>query len=77
MKKKDLKKMFKGISDEDLLQRLANACFTHYQALGHNKADMNWRLMETMKEELKRRGMEVPSHSELNNRGIFNGEGAS
>ncbi len=66
----------KDLSNEKLLEMLANATKTHYQCHGHGKADRNEQSCVAFKEELTKRGVEIPSDDDLLKVGIFNGEGA-
>lgn len=74
------------LSDTVLEQYLANAFVTASTALGHNKTASNERLMNVYREELIKRGYNIPSlglfdgseeyKRELSDRGLFNGPGS-
>ena len=63
-------------TNEQLLQRLANATKTYYGCGGHTKADGNEREANKWKELLKERNVPVPTDTELLKVGVFNGEGS-
>ena len=65
------------LSDEELVQWLANATKTHYACGGHKKAARNERLSDSYREKLKARGVKIPDTRALLDSGVFNGAGAS
>ncbi len=64
-------------SDEKILIVLANARITAAGCGGHKKADRNYKLVHQYEDELKKRGIEIPTDTTLYEVGIFNGEGSS
>lgn len=76
----------KTVSVGELRQWLANAFVTGSQALGHGKTASNEQMVRQYREELNRRGEEVPElglfdgaelyKKGLYERGVFNGPGS-
>lgn len=64
------------ITNEKLLQMLANATKTYMGCNGHNKALCNKQRMKEFEAQLKDRGVNIPDDRQLSKNGIFNGEGA-
>jgi hypothetical protein len=64
------------LSDEKLLEFLANATKTYAGCAGHYKAKMNGSLADRYEKELESRGVPIPGLNKLYEDGIFNGDGS-
>ena len=71
-----LSKQNSPLTDDDVIQRLANAAATHGGVGGHGKAENNRQNMEGWKAELIKRGVVCPPIQKLYDIGVFNGEGS-
>lgn len=65
----------KHLTNEQLLQNLANATITHYGCHGHTKAEMNEQYCNEYKAEIRNRGLDIPDLDTLLKTGVFNGSG--
>jgi len=65
-----------NLSDQELIQQLANATTTYYQAGGHTKARLNEIAMKEFHQEMLNRRIDIPENEELFKIGVFNGKGA-
>ena len=63
-------------TNEQLIQRLANATKTYYGCSGHTKAANNERKANEFKELLRERNVDIPTDKELLEVGQFNGDGS-
>lgn len=67
----------KDLTNEELIQHLANAMHTGAVCLGHTKAEMNERNEILLRAEVKSRGLDIPGVKDLYARGQFNGPGSA
>lgn len=65
------------VTKEEVIQSLANATTTYYQAHGHTKAERNRLYMIDFQEQLRNMGVEIPSDDELLKIGVFNGNASN
>jgi hypothetical protein len=63
-------------SNEQLVQMLANARTTYYEALGHGKTYRNKMQMIRIREHLEQIGVTIPNDQQLDDMGQFNGDGS-
>lgn len=63
-------------SSPDLITILANCKVTGATCGGHNKAHWNDVRVREITEELRKRGVEIPTDRWLYDNGTFNGQGA-
>jgi len=66
----------KNLTNDELLERLANATATDYGAGGHSKGYRNEAKSKEYKDELISRGVDVPPVKSLLEVGKFNGIGS-
>lgn len=66
----------KTLTDEELIQHLANAMHTGAMCGGHGKAHYNRVAANAFKTEAESRGLTLPDASALYKMGTFNGPGS-
>ena len=72
----DVLATYETLETSELKQWYMNAYETK-SCLGHKKHDRNLRLTMLYREELEKRGEEIPSREDIDKHGKFNGIGSS
>lgn len=67
----------KNLTNDELIQHLANALHTEAICLGHKKAARNEEAVAQYRVEADKRGLTVPGRTELYAMGQFNGPGST